>query len=460
MKNIKRKNINSTIFPFCAGLILLLLVFTLFSSLLGETSATAQEAFPLRREGNPVTKLLTEPFFRIRTNTSIDGTLSTRGAVRAPIFDIISQGFRGRVYTESLTEERRYFFPNLSGEICLTAGNCDFSPSGIPDRLAKFTDEGLTSSSVTDFETTTGIGITNPAHRLHVGGRVHAEGDVCTDLGGGFCLSSVGEGQESFSESIIEGEGNASYVPLWRDNRNLGDSVIYQSEESIGIGTLPSSTLDVAGTVRMLGFRLPVNPTQGYGLMTDDRGFGTWRPVLTPEGTAADIAERFPINPLCKSKENCPEPGDVVSITNNGFIEKSSLPYDPNLIGIISTEPEMTLNATLDSKTSRPVALIGQVPLKVSFENGPISAGDLLTSSSIPGIAMKASTSGRVVGMALESVSSKKETAKTVTVNTLVNPHYNGASSPEEYLTITDKKTGVEHCLQIIDGELIHSPCK
>jgi hypothetical protein len=37
-----------------------------------------------------------------------------------------------------------------------------------------------------------------------------------------------------------------------------------------------------------------------------------------------------------------------------------------------------------------PVALCGCVPCKVVDENGPIQRGDLLTSSSIPGCAMKA----------------------------------------------------------------------
>ena len=37
------------------------------------------------------------------------------------------------------------------------------------------------------------------------------------------------------------------------------------------------------------------------------------------------------------------------------------------------------------------------------FENGPIAAGDPLTSSSVPGVAMKATASGYVIGKALES---------------------------------------------------------
>ncbi len=459
MKSMKKTNKNSNLFPFYAGLVAFLFLFATSLYFLEEKSVAAQEGASLRGD-SPFTKLLTEPYFNIKSNAGIEGTLSARGAVRAPVFDIASQGFRGRVYTAGLTEERRYFFPDLSGEICLTAGNCEFAPTGIPNRLAKFTEEGLTASSVTDLDTTTGVGIANPAYRLHVGGRIQAEGDICTDLGGGFCLSSVGEGQESFSESIVDGEGSLSYIPLWRNDRNLGDSIIRQSEGNIGIGTSPVNKLDVAGTVRMLGFRLPVNPTDGYGLMTDDRGFGTWKPVLTPEGTRADVAERFEINPLCKEKGNCPKPGDVVSITNKGFIEKSTVPYDSKLVGIISTDPELTLNTALDLKLSRPVALIGRVPTKVSLENGDVSAGDFLTSSSIPGVAMKAVASGRVVGIALESLSSRETSSGIGEINVLINLHYNEKNSSEESLKITDKETGKKYCLEIRGGEMVKSLCE
>jgi hypothetical protein len=47
------------------------------------------------------------------------------------------------------------------------------------------------------------------------------------------------------------------------------------------------------------------------------------------------------------------------------------------------------------------VALTGRVPVKVSDENGPIYAGDYLTTSSIPGVAMKATKAGQVIGQAM-----------------------------------------------------------
>jgi hypothetical protein len=53
-----------------------------------------------------------------------------------------------------------------------------------------------------------------------------------------------------------------------------------------------------------------------------------------------------------------------------------------------------------------PVAITGIVPCKVTSENGPITRGDLLTSSSRPGYAMKATDlqTGTILGKALGSL--------------------------------------------------------
>ena len=54
------------------------------------------------------------------------------------------------------------------------------------------------------------------------------------------------------------------------------------------------------------------------------------------------------------------------------------------------------------------LALIGRVPVKATAENGPIRIGDLLTSSSKPGYAMRCSKAklceGTIIGKSLESL--------------------------------------------------------
>ncbi|MBI3486126.1 MerR family DNA-binding transcriptional regulator [Candidatus Daviesbacteria bacterium] len=106
------------------------------------------------------------------------------------------------------------------------------------------------------------------------------------------------------------------------------------------------------------------------------------------------------------------EAGDIVSISSTPnytstneydkfYVEKSPKSYDPKILGIVSSfyDPKTQNQQTL------PIALVGRVPVKVSNENGSIQQGDLLTSSSIPGVAMKAKSPGQVLGKALESFS-------------------------------------------------------
>ncbi|MCK4891114.1 MAG: hypothetical protein KAS78_00450, partial [Candidatus Pacebacteria bacterium] len=118
-------------------------------------------------------------------------------------------------------------------------------------------------------------------------------------------------------------------------------------------------------------------------------------------GTQKDIAEIYKIRSIEDGRS--PEAGDVVvpDPDNPGGMILSTEPYQSTTSGIISTDPSFLLGGMEDS-SQKAVALAGQVPVKVSLENGEISVGDFLTSSSTPGIAMKAIGAGRVIGMALE----------------------------------------------------------
>jgi len=97
-----------------------------------------------------------------------------------------------------------------------------------------------------------------------------------------------------------------------------------------------------------------------------------------------------------------PQPGDVLTVGTEHATpsaQKTSAPYDPKIIGVVTTTPAQVFGA--DDGHSTPIALTGRVPVKVSLENGAIQAGDLLTSSSTPGVAMKATKAGQIIGTAL-----------------------------------------------------------
>ena len=131
-------------------------------------------------------------------------------------------------------------------------------------------------------------------------------------------------------------------------------------------------------------------------------------------GGGADVAERINVSEWV-------EAGDVVEIDPEhiGFFRKADGAYSRRVAGIISTSPGVILGNASDPASdewsdNRPVlAIAGRVPVKVTTENGTIAVGDLLVSSSVPGVAMKGDPSmsiGAVVGKAMESLESGEGT--------------------------------------------------
>ncbi|MGH7156851.1 MAG: beta strand repeat-containing protein, partial [Candidatus Saccharimonadales bacterium] len=99
--------------------------------------------------------------------------------------------------------------------------------------------------------------------------------------------------------------------------------------------------------------------------------------------------------------DTAPQAGDVLTVDSAGkAVDDATAPYDSHLIGVVSTSPYQV--GGQDDGHSVVLALTGRVPVKVNLENGPIAVGDPLTSSSVPGEAMKATAPGKIIGMALE----------------------------------------------------------
>lgn len=152
--------------------------------------------------------------------------------------------------------------------------------------------------------------------------------------------------------------------------------------------------------------------------------------IIDCDSSPGDIAE------LYGTYDFSIEAGDVVALdatnsqpaggaSNKVYVKKSSQAYDSSLMGVVSTVPYDQFGDVFDEVDNpRPIVLIGRAPVKVSTENGDIVAGDFLTSStSTPGVAMKATSPGRVIGMALESYSG----AEIGKVLYIANVHWYGA---------------------------------
>ena len=102
--------------------------------------------------------------------------------------------------------------------------------------------------------------------------------------------------------------------------------------------------------------------------------------------------------------------GEIVCSDNikplvNG-LRKNTEAYDHYVIGVFQQIAYVNENGeTIYSKKS-PVMQEGLCQVKFNSENGPIKKGDALTSSSEPGVAMRATKSGMIIGLALEDAPS------------------------------------------------------
>ncbi|MFZ4576073.1 MAG: hypothetical protein ACOYN0_16940 [Phycisphaerales bacterium] len=140
--------------------------------------------------------------------------------------------------------------------------------------------------------------------------------------------------------------------------------------------------------------------------------------VLTITG-GADLAEKLSVTDPNPSDDFNVVPGMLVSIdpTGNRKFALSHEPYDRKRVGIISGGNGVAAGLVLhhqgnpDADGEHAVALTGQVWAWADADvNGPIVAGDLLTTSVTPGHAMKATDLDRarfaVVGQALTRLDS------------------------------------------------------
>ena len=87
------------------------------------------------------------------------------------------------------------------------------------------------------------------------------------------------------------------------------------------------------------------------------------------------------------------EPGTVMVIDNDGALRASEQAYDKRVAGVISGAGDLRPGITLDKQTNKanrlPLALTGKVYCKVDADCGAVEVGDLLTTSSTYGHAMK-----------------------------------------------------------------------
>lgn len=209
------------------------------------------------------------------------------------------------------------------------------------------------------------------------------------------------------TQTCVDGSGSTFRVIVLTDtiaSQAAGDSITIYTPVS-NLGSVFSATPGASSSFFNQAYIIKGVFVNSDSISTSTAGF--------------DLAEQYSVD------DSTIEPGDVVSLNpqKEAFVTKSTGTYDAKLLGVVATAPGMILGDQ-EGDNIRKVSLAGRAPVKVSAENGPIEAGDLLTSSSTPGIAMKADpTKGTTIGQALSAFAGPG--AGTVTAFIANNSRYN-----------------------------------
>lgn len=133
-----------------------------------------------------------------------------------------------------------------------------------------------------------------------------------------------------------------------------------------------------------------------------------------------DINTSFGVANYLPVQDSNIKDGAIVSFGRDGY-QQSTTEYDPGIVGVVTLDPAISFN--IQGVDSTPVISSGNAQVLVSTINGPIKEGDLLTSSSIKGVAMKATRSGYILGSALGDYNSsnKNDVGK---INISLNVHF------------------------------------
>jgi hypothetical protein len=130
-------------------------------------------------------------------------------------------------------------------------------------------------------------------------------------------------------------------------------------------------------------------------------------------------------------KDQNVEDGSVIISTAEGFY-LSRYPYDNTIAGVVTSKPAVILGLKLEDNDYA-LNTKGTVIVRVNTSNGSIQTGDMLTASLTPGVAMRATRSGTVLGTALQGYDSPDKT-QVGKIPVLLNVYF--ASD------IRDKKAG------------------
>ena len=264
-----------------------------------------------------------------------------------------------------------------------------------------------------------------PKDTLHVNGGFYGrdlwlrayEGD---GLSGNAYVQARDDSGTSNLDLVLRAQQSGNYVDSMRLHSSGHASIV--GNLTVGSTTDFVERFRVEAPTGVVPLRVRTGSTTRMYMDTNGRvGLGTVSPldVLHVEGTTrtrilritggSDLAERFDVAELPNVS---PEPGMVVCIdpAHPGRLTPSTSAYDRRVAGIISGAGGVNSGMVMGQEGSiadggHPVALTGRVYALAVAGAEAIEPGDLLTTSDIPGYAMRATDrdrrDGAVIGKAM-----------------------------------------------------------
>ncbi|UCC79281.1 MAG: hypothetical protein JSW64_13560 [Candidatus Zixiibacteriota bacterium] len=168
-----------------------------------------------------------------------------------------------------------------SGNGTWQAASGGLSGTGTTNYISKFTGStSLGNSLIYDSGSNIGIGTSSPTKKLTLSG---GPGDI---FGVDNAVCFVAKNSSGTYERYLwpRAGDNRMYILYgqglyFRDSDGSGSTTLFLSQSGdVGVGTAsPLEKLDVSGTARITGFKMPTGAAAGYVLTSDGSGNGTWQ---------------------------------------------------------------------------------------------------------------------------------------------------------------------------------------
>jgi len=245
---------------------------------------------------------------------------------------------------------------------------------------------------------------------------------------------NVGIGTSSPSAKLtVWGSGTTTGIAM--NVVNAASTTLFTVLDSgkVGIGTTtPSAYLDLYksnGSGSDIMFQ--VSTSTGIGFKITGRGEAI--SDLAFNSTGADYAEYFATTDMDLQS------GEVVcvDVAVPNSVKRCRGFADNDVMGIVSTKPAIVGNRQenfVGNSHYAIIAMLGQIPAKVSAENGPVRPGDSLTSAKQIGYVARANVGDPTVGVALETLNGGNGT-----INVLISRRNKSLTVEQVEQSVTDR---------------------